>query len=134
MQYRAMTSATALLPADRQRPFRGAQLHHQIVELLQHSWHEGVVAPPALTSISHQPRLSQHPEVKRETALRGTEVVLEIADTALTMSEDLQQGNPGLVGEGMSQPGEPGDIDPGPATAERSCDSHPGIISTLVDM
>src|SRR3954463_10832350 len=60
---------------------------------------ELVVNPAAILPIPHDARVFQHAKVERQPRLRGVECIGELANTTLSSAKQLDDLEPGFVGE-----------------------------------
>lgn len=55
--------------------------------------------PTAILSIANDAGVAEHPKMERQPRLRGVEGIRELADAALALPKELDDLEPGLVGE-----------------------------------
>jgi hypothetical protein len=94
-------SAAAISPSGLYRGQRLGQIGHfgQLLDA------EGVVHPPALAAVDDQAGLLQNSKMKGEPGLCGIERIGELAHAAFAPPQAVENGEPGLVRQGMEEAG-----------------------------
>src|SRR5438045_3501380 len=90
------------------RVFAGAyraRLHcgDQRLDFLECIGHQLVMDPAPILAVAHDPSVLEHTEVKRKSRLCSIESIGELAHATLTFAEQLDNAEPGLVGQGMKE-------------------------------
>ena len=85
---------------------------------------ERVVDPSSVAAIDDEAGVPEGLEVEREAGLAGGEEVDEVADALLAAAEPFQDRQPGLVGEGVTQPRGRRAVEAGLRVAGGSNDGH----------
>ena len=78
------------------------------VQLRERLGPQPIPAPPPLWPHAHQAGLAKHPEVLRDAGLAETEALDELADTALTVTKQLEDATAHRLGQGIEGGGSSG--------------------------
>jgi len=66
---------------------------------------QGIVDPAAFPPVDDEARVLQDLHVEGEPRLSGPEQIHEVADATLSFAEPIEYREPGLVRQGVKQPG-----------------------------
>src|SRR5258705_7534374 len=93
------SGATRLRPLER----AGLHLRYERLHLFEHLRIQLIVDPASILSVANDPRVLEHAEMERKPGLRGVESVCQLANAALSLPEQLDDLEPGLVGKRVKE-------------------------------